>query len=288
MTDTMSRGDAGPRARPKQSAGGVAGLWPAIRVRVAVELRAFFRNKTFLIFTLALPILILVVFGAVFIGGSFLPEDSNTRDIFIPGIIAIGVMSTCFQSLALSVTIDRESGLIRRLASSPMPKLAYFVGVIVKAIVTTLLATIILVGLAMILFGFQLPADAGRWLTFGWVIALGVASCSLLGIAYTAIIPNARSAAAVVTPPFILLQFISGIFFPMSMLPGFIQVIGQIFPLAWMAKGLRYVFLPDELAAMEPTGQWELPLVAMVLIGWTVLSAVITVLTFRWRGPRVK
>lgn len=114
----------------------------------------------------------LVVFGAVFISGDFLPADSATRDVSI------------------------------------------------------------LVGLAVLLFDFRLPGDPGCWLTFGWVIALGVASCSLLGIAYTAVIPNARSAAAVVTPPFILLQFISGIFFPLAMLPGAIQIIGQVFPLA--------------------------------------------------------
>jgi ABC-2 type transport system permease protein len=287
VTDTISR-DRTVRSRASEDRTQFPSLWTAVQVRIAVELRAFFRNRTYIVFTLALPILMLVVFGSVFITGDFLPEDAATRDVFIPGIIAIGVMSTCFQSLAFSVALDRESGLIRRLASSPMPKAAYFAGAIVKAVVTTLLATAILIVLAVILFDFSLPADPGRWLTFAWVIGLGVASCSMLGIAYTALIPNARSAAAVVTPPFILIQFISGIFFPLSMLPNFIQIVGQVFPLAWMAKGLRYVFLPNELAEMEPTGQWELPMVALMLLGWTAVSILITVLTFRWRGPRVK
>lgn len=260
----------------------------AARARIDAELRSFFRNRTNLVFTMALPVLLLIVFGAVFINGDFLPQDSSVRSIFIPGIIAAGVMSTCFQSLAISVTLDRESGLIRRLASSPMPKSAYFIGVVTKAIVTTVLEIVILVVLAMALFDFQLPGDAARWFAFGWVVALGVAACSLLGIAYTAIIPNARSASAIATPPFIILQFISGVFFPLSMMPGFLQLLAEAFPLAWMAKGLRYVFLPDELAAMEPSGQWELHMVAIMLIGWTLVSALLTVATFRWRGPRVK
>ncbi len=264
------------------------GLWIASKERSRVELLAFFRNRTNLVFTMALPVLLLVIFGAVFISGDFLPEDSRVRDIFIPGIIATGVMSTCFQSLATSIALDREGGLIRRLASSPMPKAAYFIGAIVKAVVTTILEIVLLVVIAMLLFGFELPADPVRWGTFIWVIALGVSSCSLLGIAYTAMIPNARSAAAVTTPPFIILQFISGIFFPLSMMPGFMQFLGQIFPLAWMAKGLRYVFLPDHLVTSEPTGAWDLPMVVIMLVGWTLVSAVLTGFTFKWRGPRVK
>lgn len=266
---------------------GLPGTLPGALARSRVELRSFFRNWQSLVFTMALPVLMLLVFGAVFTGK--LPgTDTDYRLLFVSGIIAAGVMSTSFQSLAISVSLDRENGLIRRLAASPMPKAAYFIGITVKTIVTTLIETVILVVLGMVLYGLPMPSDAGRWLTFAWVVLLGVTSCSLAGIAYTALIPNARSAAAIATPPFMILQFISGVFFPLMMIPTVLRCTASAFPLLWMAKGLRFVFLPDSLASAEPGGNWNLGLVCGALAAWTVGGVILVVLTFRWRGQRVK
>lgn len=263
------------------------GLFVASLARSKVELKSFFRSWQSMVFTMALPVLTMLAFSAVF--DSKVPgTDVDYRLLFIAGIIATGVMSTSFQSLAISVALDREQGLIRRMASSPMPRAAYFVGIMVKAVVTTILEVIILMALAVWLYKLPLPGDAGRWMALGWVVLLGVASCSLAGIAYTALIPNARSAAAIATPPFMILQFISGVFFPLLMIPAFLRYIAYAFPLLWMAKGLRYVFLPDELSSAEPGGVWALGTVALVLMIWTAGGAILAALVFRWRGQRVK
>lgn len=263
------------------------GLMAASLARSRVELRTFFRNWLSLIFNMALPVLMMLVFGAVF--NQKIPgTDVDYRLLFISGMIGVGVMSTTFQSLALSVTSDRDEGLIRRLAASPMPRIAYFVGITVKALITTVFEVIILMLLGMVLYGLPMPSDAVRWLTLVWVVLLGVSSCSLLGIAYTALIPNSRAAPGATTPPFMILQFVSGVFFPLAMIPAVLAYVGYAFPLLWMAKGLRFVFLPDFLASSEPSGSWDLGLVAIVLIAWTVLGGVLAVLAFRWRGQRVK
>ena len=110
----------------------------------------------------------------------------------------------------------------------------------------------------------------------------------MAGIAYTALIPNARAAAGAATPPFLILQIISGVFFPLSMIPAALAYIGYAFPLLWMAKGLRFVFLPEFLASAEPGGTWDLGMVAIVLGVWTVVGAVLAAITFKWRGQRVK
>lgn len=263
------------------------GLVEASLARSRVELLTFFRNWMSLIFNMALPVLLMLVFGAVF--NQKIPGTNvDYRLLFISGMIGVGVMSTTFQSLALGVTSDRDEGLIRRLAASPMPRVAYFVGITVKALITTVFEVIILMVLGMVLYGLPMPSDAVRWLTLVWVVLLGVSSCSLLGIAYTALIPNSRAAPGATTPPFMILQFVSGVFFPLSMIPAVLTSIGYAFPLLWMAKGLRFVFLPDFLESAEPSGSWDLGLVAIVLIAWTVVGGILAVFAFRWRGQRVK
>jgi ABC-2 type transport system permease protein len=111
-----------------------------------------------------------------------------------------------------------------------------------------------------------------------------VASCSLLGIAYSRVARTAKSAEAVVTPPFIALQFVSGVWIPLQQLPAPLQLLGNLLPLRWIVQGMRAVFLPDSFLAQEPTGTWQLPLTFAVLGAWTVGGAVLCLLTFRWRG----
>ena len=74
-------------------------------------------------------------------------------------------------------------------------------------------------------------------------------SCSLIGIAYGTIPRTAKSAAAIVNPPFVILQFISGVWVLDAMLPEPLRALGALFPLKWMAQGFRSVFLPDAFAA---------------------------------------
>ena len=141
---------------------------------------------------------------------------------------------------------------------------------------------VILLLVGVVFYRIDLPSG-GDWLTFAWVTVLGAAACTLLGIAISSIAKNGRSASAVVTPFALLLQFISGVFFQFSEIPHWMQVFASLFPLKWMAQGLRSVFLPDELAADEPAGGWELDRVALVLGIWCIAGLVLCIKSFRWQ-----
>ncbi len=251
-----------------------------------MELRMFARNKASLVFTLSLPVLLLVILGAIF-GGTVPGTDVDFKQVFMAGIIAAGVMSVSFTGLAITMAIERDDGSVRRLGATPMPRAAYFIGKVVLVLVTGAVETAVLVGISVAFFHLQLPVDLERWLRFGWVLALGAMACALIGIAFSWVIPNARSASAIVTPPFLVLQFISGVFFPFNELPSWMQTVAAIFPLKWMAQGLRSVFLPDSFAAVEPAGNWEIGRIALVLGIWCLIGLVLCLSTFRWRGPKI-
>ncbi|MFG2720781.1 ABC transporter permease [Streptomyces sp. NPDC048416] len=286
-TTTQPSGRAAMTARKDAAQGrSMPGMWRAGLARSGVELKAFFRNKQSLIFTLLFPVLLLLVFGSIF-SGTVKGTQTDVKQVFMAGIIAAGVMSTAFSGLAISIAIERDTGTIRRLGIAPMPKSAYFVGKLVRAVVTAVLETVLLVGIAVVLFGLPLPSTATRWATLGWDLGLGTVACSLIAVAYSALIPNSRSAAAIVTPVFMVLQFISGVFFPFNQLPSWMQGVAALFPVKWMAQGFRSVFLPDSFAAVEPAGSWELGRIALLLALWALGGAVLSALTFRWRGPRV-
>ena len=250
------------------------------RSRAVVELKEFFRQREAVVFTLMLPVLLLVVFGAVL--NFDLGNGVSFTQYFMAGIIAAGVLGASLQNMAISIATERSDGTLKSLAGTPMPKSAYFTGKIVQVLAVTATIIVILLLIAVAFYDVPLPSG-GEWLTFAWVSALGAAACTLLGIAISCLAKNGRSASATVTPFALLLQFISGVFFQFSEIPSWMQTVAAIFPLKWMAQGLRSVFLPDSMAAAEPAGSWELGTSALVLLAWCAVGLVLCVLTFRWQ-----
>jgi ABC-2 type transport system permease protein len=250
------------------------------RSRASVELKEFFRQREAVVFTLLLPMLLLLVFGAVL--DYEITGGISFTQYFMPGILAAGILGASLQNMAISIATERSDGTLKSLAGTPMPKSAYFVGKIVQVLVVSVAIVVILMIVGVVFYGIDLPSG-GAWITFAWVAGLGAAASTLLGIAVSSLAKNGRSASATVTPFALVLQFISGVFFQFSQIPEWLQTVAAIFPLKWMAQGFRSVFLPDALAAAEPAGSWELGRVALVLAAWCVVGLVLCVRTFRWQ-----
>jgi ABC-2 type transport system permease protein len=250
------------------------------RSRAGVELKEFFRQRESVVFTLLLPVLLMVTFGAVLrydIGNGV-----TFVEYFTPGIIAAGILGASLQNMAISIATERSDGTLKSLYGTPMPRSAYFIGKVVQVLAVTVSIIAVLLLIAAGFYDVPLPSGAD-WLTFAWVSVLGAAACTLLGIAVSSLARNGRSASATVTPIALVLQFISGVFFQFSSLPSWMQTVASLFPLKWMAQGLRSVFLPDVLASSEPAGSWELGRVALVLTAWCLIGLLLCVRTFRWQ-----
>ena len=250
------------------------------RTRAGVELKEFFRQRESVVFTLMFPVILLLVFGAVL--DYDLGSGVSFTQYFMAGVIAAGILGASLQNMAISIATERSDGTLKGLAGTPMPKSAYFVGKVAQVLVVTAAIVAILLVIGAVFYDIELPSGAD-WLTFAWVTALGSAACTLLGIAISSMARNGRSASATVTPVALVLQFISGVFFQFSEVPTWLQTVAAVFPLKWMAQGLRSVFLPDALAAAEPAGTWELGRVALVLGIWCVVGLLLCIRTFRWQ-----
>lgn len=254
-------------------------------VRGGVDLLEFVRERDSMIFGFAYPILMLAIFATVF-GDDAITADGITvsfAQYFLPGMVATGVMLSTYQTLAISIAVERDAGTLKRLRSTPLPATSYFLGKVFLSLVTVLAQTALLLAVAALAFDVPLPGDAGRWATFAWVFVLGTATGAVCGVAYSSVPRSGRSASAVVVTPLLVLQFTSGVFFPVGQIPGWMLDLSSLFPLKWMAQGMRSVFLPDAFAAAEPAGAWQHGTTAAVLATWLLVALVVGTRTFRWR-----
>jgi ABC-2 type transport system permease protein len=262
-----------PRTRPP----GPFGLGLA---RTRVEVKEFFRQRDSMVFTFLFPVILLFIFGSVF-SGQIAPGVAF-KQYFTAGMIASGIVLTSFQALSIGIAVERDDGTLKRLRGTPMPPISYFLGKIGQVLGTSILQTAILLAVGALVFGLKLPSDPMLWVRFVWIFLLGTAAGTVVGIAFSSVPRSSRSAAAVVSPVVIVLQFISGVYFVYSSLPSWMQTIGAVFPLKWLSQGMRSVFLPDSFAAQEVGGSWQLPQTALVLGIWTVVGLVLCLRTFRW------
>jgi ABC-2 type transport system permease protein len=246
-----------------------------------LEVREFAREWESVVFTFTLPALVLLLFGVIF-EGTF-DAAMPAIDFYLPGMIAMALMSVSFQTLGTGIAVERDRGALRRLRGTPMPPTAYFLGKTVLVLFLALAQLVLLLGVAVVVHGAAMPRDAAAWATTAWVFLLGTVACALLGTAVSSLARNARTASGIVVVPFLILQFISGIFVPVMVLPGWVLDVASLFPLKWMAQGMRAAFYPDAMRALEPSAEWDLPMVALVLGAWCVVGLALTLATFRWK-----
>ncbi len=252
--------------------------------RGQLEILQFFRGTETVLFSLLFPAFALIIFASMF--QSDIVPGVSYSDYLVPGVIAVGLMVTGFQTLAISIAIERDRGGLKRIAATPMPRSAYFIGKVIMVLVTSIVEIILLVLVGVLFYGTHLPRDGQAWFTFAWVSFLGVTACSLCGIALSSLPRSGKTAPAMVAPIAFVLQFISGGALVVTDLPIWLQWLASVFPLKWMAQGLRSVFLPDSYASQEVGGGWQLGWVAVVLIAWVIAGLLLCRLTFRWTKTR--
>ena len=249
-------------------------------LRGRMEVKVFMRGRESVVFTLLFPVLLLFIFGSVF--KDTIAPGVTFSQYFVAGMVASGLVNTGFQQLAITIPMEREFGTLKRLRGRPTSVAAYFIGKAYLVIVLMILQTALLLGAGAAFFGLNLPTQASKWFTFTWLILLGSACSTVLGIAFSVVPKSGRGASAVVSPIVIILQFFSGVFFVFSQLPSWMQHFAALFPLKWLTQGMRSVFLPDSFASQEVAKNWELGRTSIILVLWLIVGLVISIKTFKW------
>jgi ABC-2 type transport system permease protein len=254
--------------------------------RIAYEVKTYFRQSDSVFFTFLFPLILLTIFSVAFSKGSFGQTASGVKvtavDFYLPAMLAVGLLLSGLQNMSIDIATEKSDGTLKRLGGSPLPVLSYFIGKIGQVIFTGILQSALLLVVAALAFRASLPTDPAKWLTFAWVFLLGVSTCAVLGIALSALPRSGKTATAVIIPITLILQFISGVYINFSQLPNWLQNFASIFPLKWLAQGMRSVFLPDSFKALEMGGSWNLAGVATVTAIWLVVGLVACRLSFRW------
>lgn len=249
------------------------------------ELKMFYRRPEQLALTFSMPAVICVLLGSIF--SAKLPgSDISTGAVIAASMLAYGILSTSFINLGISIAADRDTGALRRLRGTPTTAASYFVGKVCLVAIVSLAEAVILLLVGVLAFDLHLPTSLSGWFTLAWVFVLGVVSCSLAGIFISNLASNAVSAAVITNGPAVGLQFVSGTYVPLMVLPQWMLSIGSLFPVKWMAQGFRSVLLPTRMATFEPAGSWEQWRILFVLLAWSVGGLIACLSVFRWSDQR--
>jgi ABC-2 type transport system permease protein len=236
--------------------------------------KVFWRNPPAIFFTVMFPVLLLVIFSAIF--GDKTIEGSGGIKVttyYVPAIITLSIVSATMQTLALSLVISREDGRLKRGRGTPMPAWVFIAGRVGNSIVVAVLMLCLLAVLGKLFYGVPIPwARAPDLLV---VLAVGAASFCCLGIALTALVPSQDAAAPIVNALLLPLYFLSGVFVPEDELPNGVIDFANHFPIRPFFQALFDAYLPGNGPALA----WDHLLVVAV---WGVAGLVLAIRFFRW------
>ena len=223
------------RARPR----GRLGL---VLHQARYDLVAFGRNGQSRFFTLILPILFLVIFVSVFGNNKVGPSHVKAATYYVPGISALAVIAGSFVNLVISITAQRESGVLKRRRSTPVPAWVLIAGRALTAIVVSLGVMVAVLLIGRFAYGVKLPTATLPGVVVTAVVG-AVAFCCLAYALSTAI-HSADAAQPMVQAIMLPLYFISGVFIPNVQLPTWLRDVAKVFPVQHLADGLHHAFDP--------------------------------------------
>jgi ABC-2 type transport system permease protein len=241
--------------------------------QIGLHQRSFWRNPESAFFSFAMPLAVLVAYGAT-VSNTVVPGHDGARilTLFVPGILAFGVVVVAYGNLAATIAAQRADGVLKRLRSTPLDPSLYIAGQLVSVLAITVLISVATIGLGAAAFGATPRAAAMPQLVI--VLAVGIACFAALGLAISAAIPTADSANPITNGTYLPLAMISGMFSATLHMPASISAVVGLFPLKALTDGLR--------AAYDPSAQGLALADLAVLAAWAVAGLLLAGRFFKW------
>ena len=240
------------------------------------ENKAFWRNPASAFFTFVFPLMFLVIFNLLFGNDEIGPpgEEISGSTFYVPAIAAFSVITACYTNIAISVTFLRDEGVLKRVRGTPLPPLAYLLARMLHATLMAILLVAIVVVFGIVLYSVDFPVE--NLLELLGIVALGAFTFSALGLAATAMIPNADAAPPVVNATILPLLFISDVFIPLTNAPEWLQSFAKIFPIWHYSHAMLAIF--DPFQTFEAGELW-------VVAAWGIAGTLLAARFFTWE-PR--
>jgi len=239
--------------------------------------KAFWRNPASAFFTFAFPLMFLVIFT------SLLGNDSvqigtrtvNTSTYYVASMAAFAVITACFTNVATTITFQRDAGVLKRTNGTPLPAGSFLGARMVHALLVSVLLVVLTTAFGWAFYDADVPTGI-TLLRFLIVLVVGAAAFCALGLAITAVIPNADASLAIVNATILPLLFLSGIFIPFGNgTPGWIEWIARIFPVKHFADGMQAGYLGTAFSWTD----------VLVVAAWGLAGMLLAIRFFSWE-PR--
>jgi ABC-2 type transport system permease protein len=239
--------------------------------------KAFWRNPASAFFTFAFPLMFLVIFT------SLLGNDSvqigtrtvNTSTYYVASMAAFAVISACFTNVATTITFQRDAGVLKRTNGTPLPAGSFLGARMAHALLVSVLLVVLTTVFGWAFYDADVPTGI-TLLRFLIVLVVGAAAFCALGLAITAVIPNADASLAIVNATILPLLFLSGIFIPFGNgTPGWIEWIARIFPVKHFADGMQAGYLGTAFSWTD----------VLVVAAWGLAGMLLAIRFFSWE-PR--
>lgn len=236
--------------------------------------RVFWRTPIAAFFTIVFPLMLLVLFIAIFGNEEIEPLGVMTAQFFVPGLGVFAAVSATYTNLAINTAIARDNGILKRIRGTPIPPSAYITAKIFSAIWLASLSLGLMMGVGISFYGIDLIPRTipSAILTF----IVGVACFSALGMLVAALSPSGDAAPAITNATLLPIAFISDVFLPLDDPPTWMRIAGDVFPLKPFVVAFRDAFDPT-LTGL----QFHWPKLGM-MTAWGALAAVLAIRFFRW------
>jgi ABC-2 type transport system permease protein len=250
---------------------------PALLARqTADQLRTFWRIPVAVFFTVGLPLVMLVLFNAIF-GNEVITSGNETwtlSQFYTAGLAAFAAVAATFTNLANMVPIRRDEGVLKRWRGTPLPTHIYVAGFVCSAIAIAFVSVVAMLALGAV--AWDLDVDPAKLPAALVTFLVGVAAFAALGMALASLIRSASEASAAANAVILPLAFVSNVFIQTDDAPRWFEVIGDVFPLKPFVESFQDCFNPTVPA---PAFDWAaLGFVAL----WGAAGLVVALTRFTW------
>jgi len=240
--------------------------------QLRAEQLVFWRSREAAVFIFIFPLMLFVLLGSVYDGTI---DGHPAPNVLLAGLLGYGIANTAFAGLTIQLVIRRESGVLKRLRSTPLPQRIYLGAALASTLTIFALQFVGIFVLGLVLFDVDLPSD---WASLLLTAIVGVGAFAGIGLGAASLIRSAEGSSAVVNVILLPMAFLSGSFGPTEDFPAFLRAIGDVLPLTYLIDALEAVYLDDEHI-------WQQLGSLAVLAAWGLAGLAIAVRRFGWE-PR--